>query len=280
MRRVVLLDSPGDPAAVAAALRAHPDVTVETADHVPAGDDVVALLAGGELAIGAAELAAVPAVRIVAATATGFDHLDLAAIAAVGAWATHCPGYCDAEVADHAIACSLALLRSVGDLDRAVRDGHWDLAGARPRRIAGAVLGIRGLGRIGREVADRGRALGMTVIACDPHLTQAAAEPVSLVALPELLAAADVVTLHMALTPETRGLMGGAELALMRPGAYLVNLRPGRARRPRRARRGLARRLAGRLRARCPADGAPAARRGRAGVATHAAQPARRVLLA
>jgi len=223
MSRVVLLDSAGDPAAVAAALHAHPEVTVEAAGHVPAGDDVVALLAGGELAIGAGELAAVPGVRIVAATATGFDHLDLEAIAVAGAWATHCPGYCDAEVADHAIACALALLRSVGDLDRAVRDGHWDLAGARPRRIAGAVLGIRGLGRIGREVADRGRALGMTVIACDPHLTQAAAEPVSLVALPELLAAADVVTLHMALTPETRGLIGGAELALMRPGAYLVN---------------------------------------------------------
>jgi D-3-phosphoglycerate dehydrogenase len=223
MSRVVLLDGAGDLAAVAAALRAHPEVTVEAADRAPAGDDVVALLAGGELAIGAAELAAVPNVRIVAATATGFDHLDLAAIAAAGVWATHCPGYCDAEVADHAIACALALLRGVGDLDRAVRAGHWDLAGARPRRIAGSVLGIVGLGRIGREVAERGGALGMTVLASDPHVTPGASATVTLVALPELLAAADVVTLHVALTAETTGLIGAAQLALMRPESYLVN---------------------------------------------------------
>ena len=79
-----------------------------------------------EIPVGAAELEPCPAVRIVAATATGFDHLDLEAIAAAGAWATHCPGYCDEEVAEHAVAFSLDLLRGLTLLDRAARAGEWN----------------------------------------------------------------------------------------------------------------------------------------------------------
>jgi D-3-phosphoglycerate dehydrogenase len=178
---------------------------------------VVAVLVGTEVAVGPAQLAALPDLRVAAATATGYDHLDLEAIAAAGAWATHCPGYCDDEVADTAIAMALDLLRGVALLDRSMRAGRYDHRDALGRRIAGATLGIVGLGRIGRAVAVRGGALGMRVLAYDPYVAEARAP------LDTLLAEADVVTLHMPLTPRTRHLIGARELALMRPDAYLVN---------------------------------------------------------
>jgi D-3-phosphoglycerate dehydrogenase len=221
--RVVLIDEVGDVEAARAALAGHPDVEVQRADSLPAGDDIVGVLVGTEVLVGAGELTLLPSIRIVAATATGYDHLDLAAIAAAGAWATHCPGYCDDEVAETAIAFAVDLLRGVTLLDRSVHAGRYDHLDAPGRRIAGSVLGIVGLGRIGRAVAWRGHALGMRVLAADPVADAASAAPAELVELDELLATADVVTLHALLTPQTQGLIGAAQLALMRPDAYLVN---------------------------------------------------------
>ena len=223
MPRVVLVDEVGDIEASRAALAAHPEVAVERADHLPEGDDVIGVLVGTEIPVGARELAPLPVLRIVAATATGYDHLDLAAIASAGAWATHCPGYCDDEVAETAIAFAVDLLRGITLLDRSMRAGRYDHLDAPGRRVAGSVLGIVGLGRIGRAVAWRGAALGMRVLAADPVVDAAAAAPAELVELDELLAAADVVTLHALLTPKTEGLIGAERLALMRPDAYLVN---------------------------------------------------------
>src|ERR1700761_598730 len=223
MPRVVLIDEVGDLDAARGALAAHPDVDVQRADRLPAGEDVIGVLVGTEVLVGSDELADLPAIRAVAATATGYDHLDLDAIAAAGAWATHCPGYCDDEVAETAIAFALDLLRGVTLLDRSVHAGRYDHLDAPPRRIGGAVLGIVGLGRIGRAVAWRGHALGMRVLAADPVISAADAAPAELVDLDELLAAADVVTLHALLTDATHHLIGAERLALMRPDAYLVN---------------------------------------------------------
>jgi D-3-phosphoglycerate dehydrogenase len=221
--RVVLIDEVGDVAAARAALAGHPGVEVQRADALPAGDDVIAVLVGTEVQVGAGELAVLPSVRIVAATATGYDHLDLGAIAAAGAWATHCPGYCDDEVAETALAFAVDLLRGVTLLDRSVHAGRYDHLDSPGRRIAGSVLGIVGLGRIGRAVAWRAHALGMRVLAADPLIDAGAATPAELVELDELLAAADVVTLHALLSPQTQGLIDAERLALMRPDAYLVN---------------------------------------------------------
>jgi phosphoglycerate dehydrogenase-like enzyme len=223
MPRVVLVDEVGDIEAVREALHAHPRIAIERASVLPAGDDVLGLLVGTEMIVGAGELAVLPSLRIVAATATGYDHLDLAAIAAAGAWATHCPGYCDDEVADHALAFTLDLLRGVTLLDRSVHAGRYDHLDAPGRRVAGAVLGVVGLGRIGKAVAWRAHALGMRVLAADPKVDASTAAPAEIVELGELLAAADVITLHALLTEETQGLIGAAELAMMRPDAYLVN---------------------------------------------------------
>jgi phosphoglycerate dehydrogenase-like enzyme len=221
--RVVLIDEVGDVAASRAALAGHPDIEVERAYALPAGDDIIGVLVGSEVAVGAPELARLPAVRIVAATATGYDHLDLEAIAAAGAWATHCPGYCDDEVAETAIAFALDLLRGVTLLDRSVHAGRYDHLDAPGRRVIGSVLGIVGLGRIGRAVAWRAHALGMRVLAADPVVDAVTAGPAELVELDELLATADVVTIHMLLTEETHKLIDAGRLALMRPDAYLVN---------------------------------------------------------
>jgi D-3-phosphoglycerate dehydrogenase len=219
--RVVLVDQVGDLGAVTAALVGVDGVSCEMRQGLPQGEGIVAVLVPPEVPVGAAELGGLPDVRIVAATSTGYDHLDLAEIAAVGAWATHCPGYCDDEVADHTIAFALDLLRGVTLLDRSVHSGRWDVKEVPPRRIAGSVLGIAGLGRIGREVARRAVALGMRVLGADPVVT--AVDGVELTALDDLLESVDVLTVHAPLTRETHGMIGAEQLAAMRPDAYLIN---------------------------------------------------------
>jgi D-3-phosphoglycerate dehydrogenase len=219
--RVVLVDPAGAPETVAAALADHRDVKVQRAHRMPTGSDVVGVLVAPQQPVGAAELAALPSLRIAAATSTGSEHLDLHAIAAAGAWATHCPGFCDREVAEHTVALVVALLRGVVMLDRSARERVWDQAPCPPRRVGGTTLGIIGLGRIGRGVAWRAVALGMRVIAHDPVL--APADSTELVGLDELLSRSDAVTLHAPLTPDTRAMIGAAELARMPRGAYLLN---------------------------------------------------------
>jgi D-3-phosphoglycerate dehydrogenase len=221
--RVVLVDPVGGLEPVRGALAGYPGVSVERAGALPHGDEVVAVLVPPEVPVGRPALDALPGVRIVAATAAGYDHLDLAAISAAGAWATHCPGYCSEEVAEHAIAFALDLLRGVTLLDRDVHHGRWDLRAAPPRRVAGAVLGIVGLGAIGREVAVRGRGLGMRVLGYDPYVTAGEPDGVEVVTLGALLSQAEVVTLHAPLVPDEPPLLGTAELAAMRPAAYLIN---------------------------------------------------------
>ncbi len=222
-RRVVLLDPAGELDAVAEGLGELPGIALERRDVLPAEPGVVAVLVPPEIPVGAPELARLPDVRLVAATATGFDHLDLEAIAAAGAWATHCAGYCDDEVADHAIALAVNLLRGVSALDGTARQGAWEIKPVLPRRIAGSVLGVVGLGRIGRQVAMRGLSLGMRVRAHDPLLESSPIAGVELVSVPDLLSEVDVLTLHCVLTPQTRGMIDAAALAAMPPGSYLVN---------------------------------------------------------
>jgi D-3-phosphoglycerate dehydrogenase / 2-oxoglutarate reductase len=129
-------------------------------------------------------------------------------------------GYGDTAVAEHTIALMLAAARDVARMDREVRGGIWT-----PQegvQLLGKTLGVIGLGGIGREVARRGRGLGMEVIAW--NRTPQPGEPlVPLVPLDELLARADVITLHLALNDETRDFLSGVHIARMKPGVILVN---------------------------------------------------------
>jgi phosphoglycerate dehydrogenase-like enzyme len=221
----VLADDSVDREALAAAL-ARRDVAVAPLDGVLEGDDVVGVVAW-ERPVGQADLARLPALRVVLTPSVGFDHIDLdAARRHGGVWVCHVPDYCVDEMADTALALSLALMRGVVELDRRVRDGHWDADGAGPlRRVRGTRLGVVGFGRIGAALAARAVAVGFEVWASDPGVDDdaIAAAGVRPAAPADLLAACHVVSLHAPLTPGTRGLIGAAEIAAMPRGALLVN---------------------------------------------------------
>lgn len=189
-------------------------------------DDVAVVLTMPEHAVGEELMARLPALRVVGTATVGFDHVDLAAAERRGVAVVSVPDYCTEEVADHTLALLYALLRGVVALDRQVSRGEWNAKGAGPlRTVAGLRVGIVGLGRIGGAVATRLLALGADVWAHD--VVPVARDGVRLVDLDELLAECDAVTLHVPLTGETRGLIGRAQIAAMRPGALLVNTARG-----------------------------------------------------
>jgi D-3-phosphoglycerate dehydrogenase len=168
--------------------------------------------------------------RIIARYGIGLDTIDIPAATSAGIIVTNVPDYCIDEVSDHALALMLALGRGVVRLDRAVRSGRWSPMDAAPlHRIRGRTLGLVGFGRIARAVAAKATALGMRIVAHDPFvpdnaIASAGAQPLD---LPTLLASAQVVSLHAPLTPETRHLIGRAELATMLDGGLLVNTSRG-----------------------------------------------------
>jgi D-3-phosphoglycerate dehydrogenase len=222
--RVLLLDSWSDVAWVRAQLEGL-GVVVEAGTE-PQGDDVVAILLSIDTPLGRDELARLPAVRVVATASTGYDHLDVEALAAAGVWVTHSGNYCSAEVAEHAIALIAGLLRQTHSLDTQVRSGGWDVFAHPPRRIAGSTLAVVGCGRIGSIVTRLAAALGMRVVVYDPyvdaaHIRGLGGEPFA--SLEEVLRQADVVTIHCWLDETTQGLIGGRELAAMPAGSFVVN---------------------------------------------------------
>jgi D-3-phosphoglycerate dehydrogenase len=188
-------------------------------------DDVVGVLT--VLAPVREELfASLPALRGVATATVGFDHIDLEAAEARGVAVVSVPDYCTQEIADHTLALLLTLVRGVVALDRDVRRGGWNARAAGPlRTVAELRVGIVGLGRIGSAVATRLLALGAEVWAND--VLPVARDGVRFVELDELLAQCDAVTLHVPLTGDTRGLIGRAQLASMKPDALLVNTSRG-----------------------------------------------------
>lgn len=174
----------------------------------------------------AAAIAAAPDLRLVARMGVGLDNVDVAAATRRGVTVTNVPDYCVAEVSDHAVGMILDWTRGLHVADRAVRDGRWEPAAVRLRRLGALTCGIVGYGRIGRATARKLAGFGCRVLATDPH-PPAESGPVEQVGLDELLAASDVVILHAPLTAQTQGLIGREQLARMRPGGLLVNVSRG-----------------------------------------------------
>lgn len=181
---------------------------------------VVALVTGA-VPVGVAEVLDYPNLKLVLSCSTGTDHLDVEALTARGLLVRNTPTYCSEEVADHALACVLGGWRGLWRLDRAVRAGEWDPATIL-RRFDAQRLGIIGIGRIGRALARKARALGIEVVAYDPWAS--APDGVQLLELRELLSSSDAVSLHAPAAPGAPPLLGAPELALMKPDAVLVNV--------------------------------------------------------
>ncbi|MHC5264325.1 C-terminal binding protein [Streptomyces sp. UC4497] len=166
--------------------------------------------------------------RTVARYGVGVDNIDVDHATRLGIVVSNVPDYCSEEVADHTLLLLLALARRLVPLTRQLADGGWDgTAVPTPLRLRGKVLGLVGLGTIGRALVPRAQALGMDVVALRqgsgglPDGVRAAAS------LEELLRVADVLSLHCPLTADTRGLIGAAELAAMKPTALLLNTARG-----------------------------------------------------
>jgi phosphoglycerate dehydrogenase-like enzyme len=170
--------------------------------------------------------AAAPRLRVVARVGVGTDSIDLEAATAAGVVVTVTPGANQETAADHTIALILAALRRVTEHDAAVRRGEWPRGGSlTPWDLNGATVGLVGYGAIGRAVGRRLAGFSVRLLVADPAAT--AAPGAEIVSLEELLARADVVSLHAPLTQGTRKLIGAAELARMRPEAILVNTSRG-----------------------------------------------------
>ena len=168
--------------------------------------------------------------RVISVYAVGTDGVDVDAATARGIAVRNVPDYCTVEVAEHAVGLLLAAWRKFRAAERVARGDAWDVTALRPiHRLAGRTVGLVGFGSISREVASRLGAFGVNLVASDPYADArvAAGLGVRLLPLRELLETADAVSLHAPLTAETRGLLGRSELALLRPGAVLVNASRG-----------------------------------------------------
>ncbi len=163
----------------------------------------------------------------------GVDSVDLEAATDLGIVVANVPVFCQDEVAEHALGLLLAVARKIALADQLTRQGKW-VVGIQERmlpmrRLSGQTLGLVGFGRIARKLSGMAKAIGLRVIASDPYVAPGTAEAdgVQLLPLADLLRQADIVSLHVPLTPETHYLMNSDAFALMKRGAILINTARG-----------------------------------------------------
>jgi len=173
--------------------------------------------------------AAAPRLSVVGVASVGIDRIDVDAATRAGVMVVNAPTGNTIAAAEHTMALMLALLRQVPSADASVRAGEWERGRYTGRELRGKVLGIIGLGKIGKAVARRAAGFEMRVIATDPYLTdeQASEAGARLVGLAELLHRSDVITVHTPLTAQTRGLLSRAQLEATKPGAFVLNVARG-----------------------------------------------------
>ena len=188
-----------------------------------------ALIVRSETRVTASLLAHAPNLRVVARAGTGVDTIDVHAATRRGIAVMNAPGANTVSAGEHAMGLLLALVRRITDAAAAMQRGEWDRKRFQGTELRGKTMGVVGLGRIGGHVAQLARAFGMNVVGHDPYvLPERAAElHVRLLTLEALLRAADVVTLHVALTDQTHHLIDAERLRLMKPNAVLINTARG-----------------------------------------------------
>ena len=174
-------------------------------------------------------LSQLPRLSLISRIGAGFDTIDTAACARQGVWLANSPDYGIGEVATHALALALALVRNVVAYHRDIAGGRWHYTSSGSlRRASEMTLGIVGLGRIGKRMAHVSRNVFGRIAACDPHLIDGDFPAyVERTTMERLFERSDVVTIHAPLNDETRGMVGAGMLSRMRPGSYLVNTARG-----------------------------------------------------
>jgi len=215
-----------------AALRAAHEVHVDDVDagrllEILPGYD--ALIVRGRTKVTKAVLDRAARLKVVGRAGVGVDNIDVVDATARKILVVNAPASSTTSVAELAIGHMISLYRHLPTADRGVKEGRWEKKALEGRELSGKILGLVGSGRIGAEVAGCARAFGMTVLAYDPYLRRedAARLGIELVDKARLFEEADVVSVHAALTPETRHLVGLKEFSLMKRTSILVNCARG-----------------------------------------------------
>src|SRR5262245_3743321 len=174
-------------------------------------------------------LAKAPRLRIIGRAGVGVDNVDTAAATAAGVLVMNTPGGNAVSVAEHTVALILSLARSIPQASISTKSGKWEKKKFMGHEVRGKTLGVIGLGSIGREVVKRAAPFDMRVLAHDPFVSSYTAGDlhVELVDLKTLFARSDYISLHMALTPETRKMLSTEAFGAMKPGVRIVNCARG-----------------------------------------------------
>lgn len=190
--------------------------------------DADALIVRSATKVTPALLDKAPRLRVVGRAGVGVDNIDLDEATKRGILVMSTPGGSSVSVAEHTFALLLALVRQLPKFDAAMREGRWEKSSS-GAEVRGKTLGLIGLGRIGSEVATRADGFEMRVLAFDPFISEAAARELSveLVPLEKLYAESDFISLHTAVSPQTKEMINAASIAKMKKGVRIVNAARG-----------------------------------------------------
>jgi D-3-phosphoglycerate dehydrogenase len=215
-------------------LKDEADWTVLTHDQLPDGlekalADADALIVRSAVDVNEKILRSAPKLRVIGRAGVGVDNIDLEAATKAGIAVMNTPGANAVAVAEHTLALMLSLARHLSRADCTTRAGKWEKKSLQGTELRGKTLGIVGLGRIGMEVARRARAFDMKILAHDPFVsaTLAREQGIQLAELDQVFAAADYLTLHVGLTPQTGGMINEKSLARMKKGVRIINCARG-----------------------------------------------------
>ncbi len=213
-------------------LRGHSDWEVVVSNPKEYGahlSDAEALFVRSAVKVTKQVLEQAPKLRVIGRAGVGVDNVDLAAATAAGVLVMNTPGGNAVSVAEHTLALMLAMARSIPQASASTKSGLWEKKKFMGSELRGKTLGVVGLGSIGREVVRRARAFEMKVVASDPYISPRAAQDVGaeLMPLDDLYRAADYISLHLAATPETRGMISRQAIAKMKDGVRIVNCARG-----------------------------------------------------
>ena len=191
--------------------------------------DCEGLIVRSETKVTAELLDAANTLRVIGRAGVGVDNIDVSAATIRGVVVMNAPDGNTITTAEHTIALLISLARSIPQASSSLKAGRWDRKKFIGVELQGKTLGIVGLGRIGRVVASRARAMGMLIVAYDPFIApeQARDLEIDLASLDEVYARADFLTVHTPLTPETRGLIDRDAIAKMKKGARIINCARG-----------------------------------------------------